>query len=121
MEPLYSYDGKLAYCLTVGPSDSLTASLSLSFGVSFDSTQGVAGLGEARDTQLAIVQLRKAMKGDVSDAERYSSLADLYEKVHEKEKAQKAAAKAVELYREQHKKDPDNGRLLAKLGLALWR
>jgi tetratricopeptide (TPR) repeat protein len=93
--------------------------LNLKFGVGFDSRQGVSGLDAERDAQVEIAQLNKAMKGSASDAARHARLAELYDMLHDKEKSQKAAVHAVDLYRQQRKTDPDNGRLLSKLALAL--
>src|SRR5262245_21999449 len=62
-----------------------------------------------------MVNQKKAMKGDDSDAERYLVIA---RGCRDKE-AETAAARAVELFRKRLKLDPRNGRLHARLSEAL--
>jgi tetratricopeptide (TPR) repeat protein len=81
------------------------------------------GITFTNDTQTIrdeIAALERELKGDVSDGERYTRLADLYNHFNEREKTRQARDRAIELLRSQIKKEPGNGRARATLALALF-
>ena len=85
----------------------------------FDPERGFT-LGSAeKDARAQIADLRSGLKRDMSDAEAYESLADLYASISEYKNAGIAWARAVELYRQRVELQPDNGLLLSGLGRAL--
>lgn len=73
----------------------------------------------SRDWSPEIAVLKKALKGGASDAESLSALGDLYEQSGDASAADKAYARAVELYAARRKSRPDDADLAARLGTAL--
>ncbi|MDB6064477.1 MAG: Tetratricopeptide 2 repeat protein [Pedosphaera sp.] len=94
---------------------------SISFKADFvyDLEQGFTlGSGE-QDATTEIRALRKGMKRDVSDAESYERLGDLYASISQDKNAKVAWGRAVELYRKRVEMQPGDGALLAGLGHSL--
>jgi len=75
--------------------------------------------GKATGGPCDIAALKESMKGDVTDAERYLRLGDLYDEANDEKHAKEACAKALDLVRTQFQDHPDNGLLLMQEGLAL--
>jgi Tfp pilus assembly protein PilF len=88
-------------------------------GFKCDLTTHVLTNKKAKPTQQEIDNVLKQMRGDVSDAERYSQLANLYNDRDEWPKAKDAFGTVVRLYRERLKVQAKDGRLHARLGEAL--
>jgi tetratricopeptide (TPR) repeat protein len=79
------------------------------FGCGLSSAGDFVNQADAGPQPEKIAQLEKELKGDVSDAERYSSLARLYFGAGQPDKAKGARRKATELFRQrlaQHPNDP---------------
>jgi tetratricopeptide (TPR) repeat protein len=89
------------------------------FGIYFNSIDGIVLTGDEPDHAEEIAALEKALKNDATDAARYARLSDLYSKTRDKKRSEDTGQKAVELYRRQIKKEPDNARLLTELALSL--
>lgn len=92
---------------------------SIDFGVGFSGKYGFYLKGYRPNEADEIKSLRKAMKGDASDAERYYRMAILYGAFNPK--AKEPIRKCLRLLRRQIKIDPNNGYLHAQLGRALAR
>jgi Tfp pilus assembly protein PilF len=75
--------------------------------------------GDTPDVRPEIDKLLRALTGDASDAERYHLLANLYARQKDTSREQEARKKAIELYRQQLRAQPNNGRLMGQLGTAL--
>lgn len=88
-------------------------------GYEFSSTHGFKTSAEKSDISAEIPALRKAMRGDTSDAERHYRLGRLYAEAQDRPRAQEAFVKSVALFRQQVKARPRDARLLARLGEAL--
>jgi tetratricopeptide (TPR) repeat protein len=95
-------------------------SVSVQFGVWFNSGDGMILNGAEIDVADDIAAVEKSLKGDASDGPRLLNLVELYAKVKDKKKAEAAREKALALYREQVKARPDDGKLLGELGMALY-
>lgn len=93
--------------------------VSVVVSVQFSSTLGFSFNGEKPDPLAEIARVRKQLKGDPSDAERYLRLGRLYAKAQLKKEEKQADAKAVALCRQQVREHPDDMRWLAQLGDAL--
>ena len=94
--------------------------ISLEAGVSLNSEEGFAILQEKPDVTKEASKLRKEMKGDSSDAERYGKLGDLYQKAGDAARAAQYYNKSVAQYRQQVNSKPDDAELLANFGKALF-
>src|SRR5438105_3634240 len=94
--------------------------ISLEAGFSLNSEEGFSVLPGKADAPKEISELRKHLKGDSSDAERYSKLGELYSKAGEIKKAEESCEKAAVLFRQQVATRPDDPELLASFGRALW-
>jgi tetratricopeptide (TPR) repeat protein len=94
-------------------------SLEVAVNIGFDSRHRFKLLDDGPPGPEAIAVLRKALKGDASDAERYLQLARLYDDSRESDRAGEAARKAAELFRQRLKDRPQDGALLVGLGQAL--
>ena len=91
-------------------------------GFGFSETNGLIFNGEKPDRPVVeISRIRKELKGDAGDAERYLRLGALYEKVERKKESEDAYAKAIALCRQQVKEHPDDMHRLAQLGDALFQ
>ncbi|HEY7311486.1 MAG TPA: tetratricopeptide repeat protein [Gemmataceae bacterium] len=88
-------------------------------GVGFSTTFGCSFNGDKPDPLAEIARLRKQLKGDPSDVERYLRLGRLYSKAERKKESEEAYAKAVSICRQQVREHPDDMRWLAQLGDAL--
>jgi tetratricopeptide (TPR) repeat protein len=75
--------------------------------------------GQRDDHTAEMARLRKAMKGDTNDAERWQRLALLYGDQGNEAQSDEAQRKAVSLYRERLKARPDDPLTLARLGATL--
>src|SRR4051812_4881009 len=94
--------------------------VSLEAAFSLNSEEGFALLEGKADAPREIANLRKQLKDDSSDAERYGRLGDLYTKINDSKKAAEAFQKSASLYRQQVASRPDNAELLSSFGRALW-
>ena len=94
--------------------------VSLEAGFSLNSEEGFSVLPGKADAPKEISELRKHLKGDSSDAERYSKLGELYSKAGEIKKAEESCEKAAVLFRQQVATRPDEPELLSSFGRALW-
>src|SRR5205823_6770351 len=72
------------------------------------------------DAPKDISEIRKQLKGDSSDAERYFRLGELYGKAADTKKADECYEKSAVLFRQQVTARPDDPELLAEFGRALW-
>src|SRR6266704_3983356 len=83
--------------------------IDFSFNLMFQSGSGwtLSVVGAAEDSTAEITSLRKELKGDLSDAERFKRLTGLYAKANDKTKLQTAAGKASELWRRRVELQPD--------------
>jgi tetratricopeptide (TPR) repeat protein len=93
-----------------------TPTLTICFGIGFNTAEGLVLPSDPQDKLAEIAALEKALQGTLADAASYLRLSRLY---RDKQQADAACNKAVELYRQQVKAQPDNARLRAELGLAL--
>src|SRR5262245_9709398 len=93
--------------------------LHVSVGLGGSSTSRVDSHAQQPDPQEAIKALRKELKGDSSDADRYHRLAELCKEAKDEKGRQDAKAKAAQLYREQLKQEPKDARLLLRLAECL--
>ena len=95
--------------------------IDFAFSLKFQSGNGwtLSVVGAEEDSSAEIATLRKELRGDISDAERFTRLKELYAKANDKTNSQAAAAKALELWRRRVELQPDNGRFLAELGRSL--
>jgi Flp pilus assembly protein TadD len=66
-----------------------------------------------------IAKIQKTLDGRASNAESYAKLAELFDNDSNESEGKKARAKAIGLYRERIKAEPQNARLLADFGLVL--
>src|SRR2546421_2772100 len=89
-------------------------------GFSLNSEEEFSILPGKADAPKEISELRKQLKGDSSDAERYSKLGDLYAKAGDTRKADECYQKSAVLFRQQVATRPDDADLLASLGRVLW-
>ena len=94
--------------------------VSLEAGFSLSSEEGFSVLPGKADAPREISELRKQLKSDSSDADRYSRLGDLYAKAGETKKAEESYQKSAALFRQQVTTRPDDPELLASFGRALW-
>jgi tetratricopeptide (TPR) repeat protein len=94
--------------------------ISLEAGISLNSEEGFAILQNKADASKEIAELRKQLKADSSDAERYDRLGDLYQRGGDSRRASDYYKKAATLYRQQVNSRPDDPELLVNLGKALW-
>src|SRR3954471_16236862 len=94
--------------------------ISLEAAFSLNSEEGFAILEGKADAPREISELRKQLKSESSDAERYGRLGDLYAKINDSRKAGEAFEKSAALYRQQVASRPDDAELLANFGRALW-
>jgi tetratricopeptide (TPR) repeat protein len=78
-----------------------------------------AGWDKKPDMSADISAARKDMHGDVSDAERYYRLGQLYDQALEAKAALEAYGRAVDLYLQQLQVNRDDPRTLAQLAMAL--
>lgn len=88
--------------------------IAIEVGIIFNSEEGFVFPGATEKAATEIVALKKALKGDHSDAERYLQLGLLYRKVKDKEEAKLAYQKAEKLFRDQIKEKPADGLLLTR-------
>ena len=93
--------------------------VSIKSGISFSTERGFSLVDDKPDWQPRIAALRKQLQGNASDADRYFRLRELYEGSGDEKAAEKAARKAVKLYRPQVKAAPDDNRLLTRLAICL--
>ncbi|MHB8520552.1 MAG: tetratricopeptide repeat protein [Limisphaerales bacterium] len=101
--------------------------VNVSFGVGYYDTRFVSFHGCTRSgnsespgqAQTDIAALRRQLKGDATDAARYSRLGDLYSDADDSTNSDRAYRQAVELYRPQANEQPTNARLLVDFGQAL--
>lgn len=90
-------------------------------GIGFSANTGFIFAGEESDPpSVKIARIRKELKGDSTDAERYRRLRYLYAQAKRKKDADDAKARAVALFRQQVKEHPHDMRRLAQLGEALY-
>lgn len=89
------------------------------WGFGFTLTGGFTTFWESPDVSAEITALRKSTKNNVTDAERYYRLGELYNQMDDDVRAQSAFAKSVELYRKLLKSQPSKGELLAQFGKTL--
>lgn len=94
-------------------------SMQLRAGVGFSPHSGLVELDETGPSSAAIAKLRRAMKGDASDAPRYRTLGAVYAGSGQKAEAQQAYAKALELYEAGLRQNPADGALSAAKGEVL--
>jgi tetratricopeptide (TPR) repeat protein len=94
--------------------------VSLEAAFSLNSEEGFAILEGKADAPREIVELRKQLKSDSSDAERYSRLGELYTKLNDAKKAAEVFDKSASLFRQRVAMRPDDAELLASFGRALW-
>lgn len=66
-----------------------------------------------------IAKIENELKGDATDAERYSYLARLYYRAHQQTKGKEACLKAVALFRKQLEQHPGNAAIQLRLAEAL--
>ena len=74
---------------------------------------------EEPDLGPEIAELRKGLKGDISDAPRYFALGELYQRQGDWDKCKSAYERASELYSQQIKAKPEDGRARYNLACAL--
>jgi tetratricopeptide (TPR) repeat protein len=97
--------------------------LSALVGIGFNSERGITLDGETADHSAEIAALEKALCREAGmpnatsreDAGRYYQLSQLYD---DDKKREQAAARAVELFTQQVRAEPQNARLAMQLGLA---
>lgn len=86
-------------------------------GIGFSSSKGFVFAGEKTDPpSVTIARIRKELKGDATDAERYQRLWSVYEKSKRKKDADDAKVRAIALLRQQVKDHPHDMYHLAQLG-----
>lgn len=85
----------------------------------FDPERGFRVGSHGGDIEAQIIQLRKELENDASDADRYRSLGALYGEINEPARAQSARWRAIQLLRKRSELQPDNAAVLADLGLTL--
>lgn len=66
-----------------------------------------------------IAEMEKELKGDATDAERYSRLANLYSRAGQQAKGKEACQKAVALFRKQLEQHPDDAAIQWRLADSL--
>jgi tetratricopeptide (TPR) repeat protein len=95
--------------------------IDFAFSLKFQSRNGwtLSVVGAEEDSTAEIATLRKELKGDISDAERFTRLEELYAKANDKTNLQAAAGKALELWRRRVELQPDNGYVLSEFGSSL--
>jgi tetratricopeptide (TPR) repeat protein len=76
-------------------------------------------VGAEEDYSAEIATLRKELRGDASDAERFTRLVTLYAKANDKTNSAAAAGKALERWRQRVELQPDKGPLLTQFGESL--
>src|SRR5207248_115940 len=94
--------------------------VTLEAGVSLNSEEGFSILQSKSDVPHEMTEVRKQLKGDSSDAERYGRLGDLYQKSGDPKRAVDSYAKSVSLFRKQISARADDPQRLASFGKALW-
>src|SRR5437899_12607766 len=85
--------------------------VSLEAGFSLSSEEGFSVLPGKADAPREISELRKQLKSDSSDADRYSRLADLYAKAGETKQAEESNQQSAALFRQQVTTDRKSTRL----------
>ena len=95
--------------------------VSASFCINYSTTLGFYFNGNKPDPLAEVARIRKQLKGDASDAERYLRLSWLYSKAGREKEADEADTKVIALCRKQMREHPDDMRCLALLGEALVR
>ena len=85
----------------------------------FNSTEGIVLPMNKREVDDEILAIQKSLKGDASDASRYSPLACLYGTVRDDKRSKQANDKALELYCRLIEKQPKNARLRADLAMLM--
>src|SRR4051812_27063789 len=94
--------------------------ISLETGFSFKPEGGFSPSDTKVDVSREISEARKELKGDSSDAQRYTRLGDLYAKSGDAKKSDDSYHKAATFFRQQAATRPDDPELLASWGRALW-
>jgi tetratricopeptide (TPR) repeat protein len=91
------------------------------FNLVFRSGNGwsLSVVGAEDDPSAEIATLRKELKGDLSDAERFQRLAALYAKANDNTNLAAATDKALGLWRQRVEQQPENGPILAQYGNSL--
>jgi tetratricopeptide (TPR) repeat protein len=92
---------------------------SLLGGVSFHPIVGFYLLFDPPDVRPEIAGLRKALKNDAKDAERWFRLGQLYDWIGDEKEGRSVWARATRLYRARLAASPDNSKLLRRLALCL--
>ena len=85
-------------------------------GTFYSSTLGFYMPGEKPDAVTLIDQIRRELKGDATDLDRYQRLSDLYYEFGKKKEAEEANTRALALCRQQVKERPKDMAWLAQLG-----
>ncbi len=93
--------------------------MSFEVALYFSPTRGFVLSEDKAELTAEVAAIQKAMKGDASDAERYHRLGELYKELKDHDRKEKARDKAVDLYRQLVKSQPNDGRVLAQFGAAL--
>lgn len=89
------------------------------WGYQANTRDGFALVGKTRDAWGELAALRKAIRGDASDAERHDQIGDLLSQLGEKAASQEAYTRAVDLYRQRVQARPDDGNLRSRFATAL--
>jgi len=94
--------------------------VSLDAAFTLNSEEGFSMLEAKADAPREIVEVRKQLKGDSSDAERYSRLGELYASSRDRKKADECYGKSAGLFRQLVASKPNDPELLSNFGRALW-
>lgn len=94
--------------------------VSLEAGFSMNAEQGFSISQSKAQAPREIAALRKELKGDYSDADRYEKLGELYSRLNNGKSAADCYQKAVALYRQRVASRPSDAEILTSFGRALW-
>jgi tetratricopeptide (TPR) repeat protein len=94
-------------------------SVSVCFGIGFNSENGALLMGEQPAAPPSPEALLKTLTGKSGDAEVYEQLAESHGSRGQKKEAREASQKAVALYRQRLREQPQSGLAHARLGSAL--
>src|SRR5579872_3104070 len=92
-------------------------SVYVGFGLRINSVRGLSRVlvDDRPDLRSQIAALRKQLRGDATDADRYFRLRQLHERLEDDKGVEDAARRAVELYRRRLKATPKDPHLLTRL------
>ncbi len=93
--------------------------ISTTTGIRFCTQEGIVLPQDPSELKAEVAALNKRLRGNATDAPLHIKLADLYGKISDTARADKASERGVDLYRQQINEEPKNAILLTELALAL--